>query len=86
MEIINMLVLFYAICLAVLTILAAASIMTAQRKRIRELERENRRLKKLIKKDLMLENDYMEACEAMFHEANRKSADRKGDENKNSRY
>lgn len=86
MEIINMLVLFYAICLAVLTILAAVSFMAAQRQRIRKLEKENRRLRSLIKKDLMLENDYMEACEAMFHEANHKSTDRKDDENKNSRY
>ena len=86
MEIIKMLILFYAICLAILSVVAAVDIMVAQRQRIRELERENRRLKKLIKKDLMMENDYMEACAAMFHEAGRKSTDRKGDENKNSRY
>lgn len=86
MEIIKMLILLYAICLAILSVVAAVGIMAAQRQRIRELERENRRLKKLIKKDLMMENDYMEACAAMFHEAGRKSTDRKGDENKNSRY
>ena len=86
MEIIKMLILFYAICLAILSVVAAVDIMAAQRQRIRELERENRRLKKLIKKDLMMENDYMEACAAIFHEAGRKSTDRKGDENKNSRY
>ena len=83
MEIIKMLILFYAICLAILSVVAAVDIMAAQRQRIRELERENRRLKKLIKKDLMMENDYMEACAAMFHEAGRKSTDRKDDENKN---
>lgn len=86
MEIIKMLILFYAICLAILSVVAAVDIMAAQRQRIRELERENRRLKKLIKKDLMMENDYMEACAAMFHETGRKSTDRKDDENKNSRY
>ena len=86
MEIIKMLILFYAICLAILSVVAAVDIMAAQRQRIRELERENRRLKKLIKKDLMMENDYMEACAAIFHEAGRKSTDRNGDENKNSRY
>ena len=86
MEIIKMLILFYAICLAILSVVAAVDIMVAQRQRIRELERENRRLKKLIKKDLMMENDYMEACAAMFHETGRKSTDRKDDENKNSRY